>query len=354
MRDVPRIDLDDSEDRLVDALDDACSGAGCFVVDGSPVPLASLSRLLSESATFFALPEPEKAAVAMQHSGAAWRGWFPVGGELTSGAADHKEGLYFGTDDETVADDVVVGDGRGAARATVPPMHGRNLYPAVPASMASTVPSVLAGLSGLGRSLVDFLDRGLGVSGRLLALVEDPLVLLRVFHYPARERARTGGPDGAFGVGEHTDYGLLTMLYTDGPGLQVYAGGRWVDVDPGAGLFCNIGDMLERATGGRYRATRHRVLTTSNGKRSIACFFDPGWYARVPNLLGDAVAGRPAGAADAAGTRWDGVDPHLFDGPYGSYVWSKVSKVFPDLAASGSAAIPASAPGDGVASAGGR
>ena len=29
--------------------------------------------------------------------------------------------------------------------------------------------------------------------------------------------------------------------------------------------------------------------------------------------------------------RWDGADPHLFDGPYGDYVWAKVGKVFPDL-----------------------
>ena len=28
----------------------------------------------------------------MTHGGRAWRGWFPVGGELTSGAPDMKEG----------------------------------------------------------------------------------------------------------------------------------------------------------------------------------------------------------------------------------------------------------------------
>jgi hypothetical protein len=34
------------------------------------------------------------------------------------------------------------------------------------------------------------------------------------------------------------------------------------------------------------------------------------------------------GADDA---RWDGADPHLFEGTYGDYVRSKVGKVFPDL-----------------------
>jgi len=28
----------------------------------------------------------------------AWRGWFPVGGELTSGEPDRKEGVYFGAE----------------------------------------------------------------------------------------------------------------------------------------------------------------------------------------------------------------------------------------------------------------
>jgi hypothetical protein len=51
-------------------------------------------------------------------------------------------------------------------------------------------------------------------------------------------------------------------------------------------------------------------------------FFDPGWDARVAPLR----AGERG-----AGARWDGADPHLFDGPYGDYVWAKVAKVFPDL-----------------------
>ena len=32
----------------------------------------------------------------MARGGRAWRGWFPFEGELTSGRADRKEGIYFG------------------------------------------------------------------------------------------------------------------------------------------------------------------------------------------------------------------------------------------------------------------
>jgi hypothetical protein len=47
----------------------------------------------------------------MQLGGRAWRGYFPVGGELTSGRPDLKEGIYFGaeypaTPETPVGDDV--------------------------------------------------------------------------------------------------------------------------------------------------------------------------------------------------------------------------------------------------------
>ena len=55
-----------------------------------------MSSLDEAARRFFALPEAEKAEIAMARAGAAWRGWFPLGGELTSGRPDGKEGLYFG------------------------------------------------------------------------------------------------------------------------------------------------------------------------------------------------------------------------------------------------------------------
>ena len=50
----------------------------------------------------------------MRHGGAAWRGWFPVGDELTAGVPDDKEGLYFGTE-------LAAGRPEGVAG---PPLHG--------------------------------------------------------------------------------------------------------------------------------------------------------------------------------------------------------------------------------------
>ena len=90
----------------------------------------------------------------------------------------------------------------------------------------------------------------------------DPLLLLRFFNYPARP-APADLPV-QWGVGEHTDYGLLTMLWQDDVGgLQVRTDDGWLDAPPLPGTFiCNVGDMLDRMTGGRYRSVPHRVTVT--------------------------------------------------------------------------------------------
>ena len=92
--------------------------------------------------------------------------------------------------------------------------------------------------------------------------------------------------------------------------------------------MCNIGDMLDRISGGRYRSTPHRVLNVSGRARlSFPFFFDPGFEARVEPLE------LPPGECvrDDRAERWDRASVHAFEGTYGDYVLAKVSKVFPDL-----------------------
>ena len=50
-----------------------------------------LDQLADASAEFFALPLADKLEIAMER-GRAWRGFFPVGAELTSGRPDPEGG----------------------------------------------------------------------------------------------------------------------------------------------------------------------------------------------------------------------------------------------------------------------
>jgi isopenicillin N synthase-like dioxygenase len=292
----------------------ACRDRGFFYVTGHGVPASLLSDLADASAEFFALPLPAKLEIAMERGGRAWRGYFPVGAELTAGQPDLKEGLYFGT--ELAADDPRVRAGL--------PLHGSNLFPRQVPRLRPLVLAYLDALTAAGQAVLAGLALSLGLDARYFAdgYTADPTVLFRIFHYPPSPQ------DDSWGVGEHTDYGLVTLLaQDDSGGLQVAAPEGWIDAPPIPGtLVCNIGDMLDRMTGGWYRSTPHRVRNLSgHGRLSFPFFLDPAFAAEVPPL-----PDRAAAAADG-GRRWDGQDLRAFSGTYGDYLLGKVSKVFPQL-----------------------
>jgi isopenicillin N synthase-like dioxygenase len=161
----------------------------------------------------------------------------------------------------------------------------------------------MAELTRVGQAVLAGVALGLGRPASWFAehVTADPLVLFRVFHYPPVVDAG----EERWGVGEHTDYGLLTLLGQDANGgLQVRGNAGWVDVEPVPGaIVCNLGDMLERLSGGVYRSTPHRVRNTSGAERlSFPFFLDPSW------------------------------DTVVDGGTYGDYILAKVARVFPDLA----------------------
>lgn len=304
----------------ISALRTACERHGFFYVRDHGVPAEVEARLERVTREFFALPYEVKARIPMSKGGSAWRGWFPLEGELTSGAADLKEGIYFG--DELGAED------RRVQAAW--PMHGANLFPdsELP-ELRRAVLDFIAAQRDVAKFVLRALAASLGIETDFFerSLTREPLSLFRIFHYPAPAPEKANG----WGVGEHTDYGLLTVLKQDDcGGLEVKTPSGWVSAPPIAGTYvCNLGDMLDRMTGGRYRSTPHRVRNSSGRSRySWPFFFDPAFDAVVAPLPGALV--RPV-ETDAA-ERWDRASVHALTGTYGDYLRGKVSKVFPQLA----------------------
>ena len=314
-------------------IDSACRYSGFFRITNHGVSAELRQRLDKLSREFFALNNAEKSKCAMPLAGLAWRGWFGVGDELTSGVPDRKEGLYIGQQ-------LSANDPRVIAQT---PLHGANLYPQVPAELGACADEWFAAMQHLGAALMRGVALGLQMPADWFArtIAREPTCLFRIFHYPPIDILRVP-QDGIseWGVAEHTDYGLLTILAQDDcGGLQVKMPGAvsgtksdedeiWLDVPAEPDVFVvNIGDMLDRLTLGRYRSTAHRVKNSSGRERmSFPFFIDPSWDASVKPLPLD---GTPP--SDDAARRWDGTSVQAWTGTYGDYLTAKVSKVFPAL-----------------------
>ena len=310
-------------------IHEACRDWGFFYVKNHGVPLPLLDELVQFSRQFFAQPVEQKMQVAMSKGGQAWRGYFPVGNELTSGKPDGKEGLYFGTE---------IDDPNHPRVRNNVPLHGRNQFPSNGGDehkFRHVVLTYMAAIESLGRAIMSGLARSLHLDANFFDenyFRDEPTCLFRIFNYPASFCQQEGNAN-LWGVGEHTDYGMLTILLQDDiGGLQVKTSQNdWIQAPPIPNTFvCNIGDMLDRMTGGYYRSTPHRVrnLSTTRDRLSFPFFFDPNWDAEVLPVPMEGVTT----TTDDAESRWDKASVHAFHGTYGQYLLNKVTRAFPDLA----------------------
>lgn len=112
-----------------------------------------------------------------------------------------------------------------------------------------------------------------------ISALKDSNAFIRLLHYPGNLSTIV---DGGYGASAHSDYGMITLLVTDGvPGLQIcrekdVLPRQWEDVHHIHGAFIvNIGDMLERWTNCLFRSTLHRVLSVGQERYSVAFFLDP-------------------------------------------------------------------------------
>lgn len=331
--DVSALLTDDSNEKIQDdvasQIHHACRDWGFFYVKNHGVPIELQERLVELSRMFFAQPVEEKMQIAMSKGGRAWRGYFPVGNELTSGKPDGKEGLYLGTE--------ITDEHHPKVLAKVP-LHGRNQFPSVGDNaneFREVILTYMKAIEKLGLSIMAGLARSLKLDQNFFNenyFRGEPTCLFRIFNYPA-SFCQQQGNENLWGVGEHTDYGMLTILLQDDiGGLQVKTSqGEWIQAPPIDNTFvCNIGDMLDRMTGGFYRSTPHRVrnLSTSRDRLSFPFFLDPNWDADVLSVPMEGVTD----IVDDAEQRWDRASVHAFRGTYGEYLLKKVSRVFPDLA----------------------
>jgi isopenicillin N synthase-like dioxygenase len=221
-----------------------------------------------------------------------YRGWFPVQpGNLTS-----KEGIDLGAD---VAYGAAVTDLSDPLREPTP-LPAESVLP----KWRSAIAAYYEAMDAVCAALMQSIARSLGLEERFFdGAFHRGLSTLRLLRYPVRsceELANCADPGiwvshggrRHYVVGAaHTDSGFVTLLAQgDVPGLQARGhDARWVDVPPDDGaIVVNFGQVLERWSGGRIKATEHRVLGTGQERFSIPFFYEARADAEISPLPIDA------------------------------------------------------------------
>jgi isopenicillin N synthase-like dioxygenase len=282
----PVLDLSQPTEEVAKLCRAACEEHGFFFITNTGISPTLVAENAAAQRRFFELPEEQKRTILADENN---RGYTPFYEETLdpsgSTQGDSKEGLYFGREIPSTSPEAAL------------PLHGPNQWPdesALPslAVYRTTVEKYLDAMYTIGMSMLPILSLALELPTQdyLNQYFQKPMVFLRPLHYKATV---SNEQEGQFAAGAHSDYGCLTILYTDGtPGLQIFYKGEWIDVvvpdNSGSDVFVvNLGDMLERWTAGKYKSTVHRVVNKS-GKGRFSCpfFFEPSPDAIVAPLPG--------------------------------------------------------------------
>ncbi|MEM7547637.1 MAG: 2OG-Fe(II) oxygenase family protein [Pseudomonadota bacterium] len=246
-------------------LHKANSEIGFIYVKNHGIAEVDLSAARDTALAFFRQEEPDKAAVSVSDK---HRGWLASGGAKMGddARADLKESFIWGLQDAEgrTPDDHSL---RGANRW---PEHGKAFETAAMAWFEAA--------HDVARDLMRAFAIGLGKDDDFfLHNADAPMSRASFVYYPPQPEELG---DTQFGVGPHTDFGVLTVLAQDQVGgLQVQsASGDWIEAPPVPGtLVVNVGDLLARWTNDAYRSTPHRVVNSSGRERlSLVLAYDPG------------------------------------------------------------------------------
>ena len=255
-------------------IGEACRDIGFFYITGHGIDTSTMERVFEQAQEFFALPQEQKAVLAI-HETSGNRGYVHLRTEALDPGhnVDNKEAFNIGL--ELVPDDPEVLAGV--------PSRRMNMWPQLQAFRAVML-DYFNRVHQLGIDLHHAIAHDLGMeTDHFDPLFTRPMATLRLLHYPDAKERR-----GDFGAGTHTDYGNLTILLTDDAGgLQVQRlDGEWIDAPYVPGAFvCNIGDCLMRWTNDVYKSTPHRVIEPVGRDRySIAFFLDANPEAMVDVL----------------------------------------------------------------------
>ncbi|KAI3453481.1 hypothetical protein Pfo_010144 [Paulownia fortunei] len=264
---LPIVDIAYS-DRISTAhsIRQACMECGFFYLVNHGVEENLLQKVLEGNKAFFSLPLEEKMKLARKEH----RGYTPLYAEnldpSSSSRGDSKESFYIGPLEDITS-------------------HGYlNQWPSedVLPSWKSTMEDYYKRVLNAGERLISLIALALNLEENYfydVGAFNPPNAFLRLLHYPGELGSSN---EEIYGASAHSDYGMITLLATDGIGgleerlLTSHSDSQllsfvcrekfkkphvWEDVQHVPGAFIvNIGDMMERWTNCLFRSTLHRVM----------------------------------------------------------------------------------------------
>lgn len=266
-------------DRAVVAakVDDAASSVGFIQIVGHQIPDSVIGEFTTAMDDFFALPLEQKKAYRTPPE--INRGYAPPKSESLS--------LSLGVESASRMNDFFEAFNVGVEAQEYPHLqlpddhYATNTWPEVELFQAA-VSAYFAEARRVANTLTRIFADALDLPADFFdAYTDHSLDVLRMNNYalPPGEIEVDGDLTG---MGEHTDYGIVTVLWADQvKGLQVLDRfGQWHDVAPEDGaLLINLGDLMARWTNERWTSTLHRVKPpivdgAIERRRSAAYFHD--------------------------------------------------------------------------------
>jgi isopenicillin N synthase-like dioxygenase len=251
------------EERTIVAkkIGEACEGIGFFIIVNHHVNQNIFNQVWKDTQDFFDLPLEKKIGKNSEllMTDDFPYGYSPYGGETLSkgkeaeGAEDQEDNANLGDMKEMFS------CGPYLKEAGVP----LSRYPTdEPKTMAQSWRAYYEEMENLSQGLM----RGFALA---LDLEEDwfksktnlHASSIRALNYPKIEGQSPPKP-GQIRASAHTDYGVLTILKSGGPGLQVkLLDGEWHSAPNVPDSYViNLGDLMSRWTNDKWRSTPHRVM----------------------------------------------------------------------------------------------
>jgi len=234
---------------------------GWFYAENFGPSQASVDAVFAQARRFHLLPDEHKRT-ALEDEPGAKRGWIPLGAEPAYEAGTVARCESFDLAMELPGESSTQFGGLNA-----------NRWPADLPGFRETVYDWYLDARAAARQLFVAFAEIYELAPTTFTAMESERSssMMRLLRYPPNEGDVA---DHVVGISAHSDYEAFTLMAQTAPGLQLLdRSGTWVDAPVREDRFTVIvGDMLERLTNGRLRATRHRVTDTEWERYSLILF----------------------------------------------------------------------------------